>query len=69
MAEERGCGLTDLTPDDLRTLHPAFDDDVAEIWSYERSAESRDADGGSSRRAVEAQLVELMQWLGEKSDG
>ena len=29
MAEDRGCALADLTPGDLRTIHPLFADDVA----------------------------------------
>lgn len=31
MAEERGCSLFDLMPEDLRTIHPLFADDVAEV--------------------------------------
>jgi argininosuccinate lyase len=31
MAEDRGCALSDLTPADLRTIHPLFDDDVAAV--------------------------------------
>jgi len=33
MAEDRGCALSDLTPDDLRTIHPLFEDDVALVRS------------------------------------
>ena len=33
MAEERGCSLFDLMPEDLRTIHPLFADDVAEVLS------------------------------------
>jgi argininosuccinate lyase len=31
MAEDRNCLLSDLTPADLRTIHPLFDDDVAQV--------------------------------------
>ena len=31
MAEDRGCSLFDLMPEDLRTIHPLFADDVAEV--------------------------------------
>ncbi len=34
MAEDRKLPLSSLTPKDLRTLHPLFEDDVAEIWDY-----------------------------------
>lgn len=63
LAEEKGVSLADLTPADLRTLHPAFGDDVADVWNFERSVDQRDAAGGSSRRAVLAQIDELRAWL------
>jgi argininosuccinate lyase len=31
MAEDRGCSLSDLSPADLRTIHPLFDDDVSKV--------------------------------------
>ena len=64
LTEEKGVPLSGLTPADLQTLHPAFGDDVAAVWSFERSVDQRDAAGGSSRRAVLAQIDELRAWLG-----
>jgi argininosuccinate lyase len=49
--------------DDLRTLHPAFDADVESVWDFETSVERRDVVGGTSRRAVLAQVDELQAWL------
>lgn len=66
LAEQRGVPLSGLTVADLQGLHPAFGEDVAEVWSYERSVEQRDAAGGSSRRAVLAQVEALRDWLAEK---
>lgn len=63
LAEEKKCRLSDLTAADLRGLHPAFGDDVVAVWDYERSVESRDVPGGTSRRAVLAQINALRQWL------
>ncbi len=63
LAEERSCQLSDLTAADLHTLHPAFGPDVTDVWDYERSVESRDATGGTSRRAVMAQIDALREWL------
>lgn len=63
LAEERSCQLSDLTAADLHTLHPAFGPDVTDVWDYERSVESRDATGGTSRRAVMAQIDTLREWL------
>ena len=65
LAESQGSTLTDLSLAELRSLHPAFEEDVAAIWSYERSVEQRDALGGSSRRAVQEQIDELLLWLGQ----
>jgi argininosuccinate lyase len=63
LAETSGRPLDSLTPAELRTLHPAFGDDVARVWSYENSVESRDAEGGTSRRAVLEQVAKLRAWL------
>ena len=59
MAEVQALPLNELELDDLRTLHAAFDEDVAAVWSMEASVERRDVAGGTSRRAVEAQIVAL----------
>ena len=64
VAESEGIALTDLSLAALRTQYPAFDEDVAAIWSYERSVEQRDVRGGSSRRAGREQIGALRQWLG-----
>jgi argininosuccinate lyase len=63
LADERGVTLDALTPADLRTLHPAFDDDVTAVWEMEQSVERRDVSGGTSRRAVLAQVAQLRGWL------
>ncbi len=57
LAEDRGCGLGDLTTDDLRGIHDAFDDDVHQVFDWDRSADSRGVPGGTSRSAVEAQMA------------
>lgn len=59
MAEDRGVPLSSLSPADLRTIHPLFDDDVAAVWDYEASAERRDTEGGASRRSVVEQAAKL----------
>ena len=62
-AEAEGIALSELPLAALRSLHPAFEEDAANIWSYERSVEKRDAAGGTSRRAVMAQIAALRDWL------
>ena len=63
LAESSGSALTDLSLAELQSLHPAFEEDVTAIWSYEGSVEKRDARGGSSRRAVQEQIEALLLWL------
>jgi argininosuccinate lyase len=55
-AEESGIALEDLSLDIYRTLHPAFDGDVFEVFSWERSVEARAVPGGTARESVLAQL-------------
>ena len=69
LAESEGIALSDLTLTALRSLHPAFDEDVLAIWSYERSVEQRNVRGGSSRRAVKEQIDELRRWLSQSTSG
>jgi argininosuccinate lyase len=66
MAEDRGCQLSDLTPDDLRTIHPQFEDDVQEVWSFENSAAKRDTEGGVSERSLLEQVAKMRDYLHEE---
>jgi argininosuccinate lyase len=59
MAEDRQCQLSDLSADDLRTLHDQFADDVVDIWNFEQSVERRSTLGGTSRSAVLQQIDRL----------
>jgi argininosuccinate lyase len=63
LAETSGRPLNTLTPTELRTLHPAFEDDVTNVWSYESSVESRDSEGGTSRRSVLEQLGKMKEYI------
>ena len=65
LAETTGRALPDLTLAELQGLHKAFTADVAGVWSFEASVESRDAQGGTSRRAVLEQVASLKAWLAE----
>jgi len=61
MAEDRGCELSELSVSDLQTIHPLFEDDVTQVWDFQRSAEMRDTVGGASKRSVLEQ-VEKLRW-------
>lgn len=56
LAETKGVPLDKLTLADLQTLHPKFEADVMNIWSYEASAESRNSQGGTSKARVLEQI-------------
>ncbi len=58
-AERLGCALRDLPIETLRSISPAFDERVAEVWDFDRSVEQRAGIGGTSRAAVEAQIAAL----------
>jgi argininosuccinate lyase len=66
MAELQGIPLRELELDDLLSLHEAFEEDVFAVWDFEQSVERRTASGGTSRRAIEAQIRLLRTWLGEQ---
>lgn len=65
LAEGRGVPLSSLSWTDLQKLHPLFAEDVQQVWSYERSAESRDTEGGTSKRSVLEQCAKLKKYLAE----
>lgn len=64
MAEDRGCALSDLTVDDLKTINPLFEPDVVDVWDFQRSAEMRDTEGGASTRSVLEQVQKLRSYIG-----
>ena len=63
LAEDRGVALTSLTAADLKPLCPSFSDDVVDVWDFERSVESRDSEGGTSKRAVLEQVTKIRTYL------
>lgn len=65
MAEDRGVSLHELKPEDFKSLHASFEDDVSKIWSYETSIDNRTAIGGTSKPAVLDQIQKLQGWLAE----
>ncbi|KAJ1920406.1 argininosuccinate lyase [Mycoemilia scoparia] len=63
MAEDKKCQLSQLTVEDLKTLHPSFEKDVAEVWNFERSVENRASLGGTSKEMVQQQIKQVNVWL------
>jgi argininosuccinate lyase len=66
LAEDRGCQLSELSIDDLQGIHPLFQENVAEVWSFERSAAMRDTDGGASKRSLLQQVEKMRKYLKEE---
>mmetsp|Transcript_13780 Transcript_13780/g.16129 ORF Transcript_13780/g.16129 Transcript_13780/m.16129 type:complete len:155 (+) Transcript_13780:85-549(+) len=66
LAEDQGKPLSAVTLDELKSLHPAFEDDVEAVWSFESSVESRNAEGSTSKRAVLEAVDKLKIWLAER---
>lgn len=62
-AEAARLPLSALPLATLVGLHPAFGEDVAAVWSFERSAQSRDALGGTSLRSIALQVAGLRAYL------
>ena len=58
VAEEQGVPLSRLPVDAFREEHVAFGDDVMDVFQWSASADARDTDGGTSRRAVLKQLAD-----------
>lgn len=57
-AEEQGVALSDLSLDDLKAEHAAFEADVVSAFEWTASVDARAAAGGTGRESVEAQLVD-----------
>jgi argininosuccinate lyase len=59
LADEKKVELTNLTFEDLKPLHAAFEPDVIKVWDFNNSVESRNAEGSTSLRAVLEQCDKL----------
>jgi argininosuccinate lyase len=57
IAEERGCGLKDLSLKDLQALEPKIDQTVFEVLSLDQSVASRTSYGGTSPERVSEALI------------
>ena len=63
--EKRGCGLEDLSLEDLRTASKLFDKDIVGCLDPAAIANARTTYGGTGREAVEEQLDEATDALTE----
>ncbi|KAI5481723.1 hypothetical protein MNV49_002949 [Pseudohyphozyma bogoriensis] len=63
LSEQTGVPLSALTLEQFKSICPTFDADVVDVFNFETSVERRDAAGGTSRRAVLAQIENLKRIL------
>jgi argininosuccinate lyase len=63
-AEERGCGLADLSIDDLQAIDPRIDQRVFDVLSVDASVASRTNYGGTAPERVREQIAAAKAELG-----
>jgi len=68
LAEKTNRKLWDLTLEDLKGIHEAFEADVENVWSMEASVETRNTSGGTSKSAVTEQIKTLGDWAWQQKD-
>lgn len=68
-AEEAGSSLAELELQAFRDEHEAFEEDVRDVFDWAASADAREAPGGTSRNAVEAQLAEAARIMDASHPG
>jgi argininosuccinate lyase len=56
MAEEKKCNISELSLEEYKSFHKSFDEDVKEVWSFEKSVESRSTIGGTGKSSVLKQI-------------
>ena len=62
-AEGKGCGLEDLSLDELKSFSPLVEADVFEALRYETAVARRNAPGGTGPGSVARQMKDLSAWL------
>ncbi|MEA3337441.1 MAG: argininosuccinate lyase [Chloroflexota bacterium] len=65
-SEELGLGLSQLSRDDYLAISSLFDENLEDVFDFERSVERRDVYGGTARSAVLTQIEELREPLKAK---
>ena len=63
LAEEQGCDLPDLTPDQMKSAHEAITDDVYGVLGVDNSVRSRTSYGGTAPDQVRAQIARWKERL------
>ncbi|KAG7286835.1 hypothetical protein NEMBOFW57_009152 [Staphylotrichum longicolle] len=64
-AEEAKVSISALPLKDLQEISPLFEDDVAQVFDFERSVEQRSTYGGTSSSSVLAQIAAIEAFVGK----
>ena len=65
LAEEKGCGLEDLSLEELRGLSELIDEDVFVALDYDTAVARRNVPGGTGPQSVARQLENIKRWLAD----
>ena len=66
LAEDKGCGLEDLSLAEMRVIEPRLTDEARAVLTVEHSVSSRTSFGGTAPvRVEEAAAAARQRWLGE----
>jgi argininosuccinate lyase len=55
-AEQKGISIAELSLEDMKTISPMIEADIAQVFDFERSVERRSALGGTAKVSVLAQI-------------
>lgn len=63
-SEETGIPMNELSYETLKAIDERFEKDIADVFNYEASVESRTAKGGASKAAVLEQIEVIRKIIG-----
>ncbi len=66
-AEDQGTTIDKLSLEQLKTISPQFEEDIAAIFDFENCVERRSSQGGTSEASVLQQTEAIRLWLQEKA--
>jgi len=63
LAEDKNKSISDLSFDELKSLHNKFEPDVMSVWNFDASVERKNVPGGTSKESVLAHIKSTLTWL------
>lgn len=64
-AEEANVSISGLSLQDFKEISPLFEDDISQVFDFERSVEQRSTYGGTSSSSVLAQIAALESYVSQ----